>query len=181
MEDAARRLALARRINRLEFREGADAGWFKVAPVAELTDEVTGRHAEALRHYGSEPNRAAWDLQVLEGLIRDWLCFHLPESVFSMHPDAPRLVDRDIALASVDQIIAASLAEPKPTIGGCIEWMEPATPDERQDVPYPQLRVWFGALFRDHCRFYVDGDPDRHPTPKVYAFAPDMIGLMWFE
>jgi hypothetical protein len=121
--------------------------------------------------------------------LRNWLCGRHPESIgaFGLAVEEFRSIDRAEALATADRIVAASLEDPDARIGGCLEWEQPANPEEETDVPYPQLRVWFDVLFGGDCRFYLH-DSAGGPTvrfdlanPRVIGLAPDLIGMLWLE
>jgi hypothetical protein len=183
------RVALANRINRLVFAEYSAVGWFKVAPLDALRRYAGGEDAEIVAGYARAPNDPTSDREVIRVFLRDWLCCHHPESMgaYGLAVAEFRPISRDEALAVADRIIAASLEDPEASIGGCLEWEEPATPDESADVPYPQLRAWFGELFGEGCRFYLH-DSAGGPTvrfdlanPRVIGLAPDLAGMLWLE
>jgi hypothetical protein len=188
-EKSQDRVGLAGRINRLEFAEYKAAGWFKVAPVDELRQYCGREDAEAVARYARAPNDPASDREVIRVFLQDWLGCHHPESIgaYGLEVSEFRPVGRAEALAFVDRIVAASLEVPDARIGGCLNWLKPASPDEAADVPYPRLRVWFGELFGEGCRFYLH-DSKGGPTvrfdlanPRVIGLAPDLVGLLWLE
>jgi hypothetical protein len=183
------RVALAGRINRLMFAEYRAVGWFKVAPLDELRQYAGREDAEVVDRYAVAPNDPAADREVMRVFLRDWLCCHHPESIGAWGLEVAEFgpVGRTEALAVADRIVAASLEDPKARIRGCLEWLQPASPDEAADVPYPQLRVWFDELFGEGCRFYLH-DSAGGPTvrfdlanPRIIGLAPDLVGMLWLE
>jgi hypothetical protein len=183
------RVALASRINRLVFAEYSAVGWFKVATLDELRRYAVGDDAEVIAGYALAPGDPKADREVMRVFLRDWLCCHHPESMgaYGLEVSEFRPTSRAEALAVADRIVAASLEDPEASIGGCLEWEEPATPEETADVPYPQLRAWFADLFGDGCRFYLH-DSAGGPTvrfdlanPRVIGLAPDLVGMLWLE
>src|SRR5262249_51984294 len=101
--------------------------------------------------------------------------------------EAFRRIERSEALALVDRIVARSLEDPDARIGGCLEWMQAGSPEEADDVPYPQLPVWFAELFGEGCRFYLHdlagGRAVRFKlaNSRVIGLAPDVVGMFWLE
>jgi hypothetical protein len=183
------RAARAHRINRLVFAEYSAVGWFKVAPLDELRRYAGRDDGAVVAGYALAPDDPAADREVIRVFLRDWLCCHHPESIgaWGLEVAAFRPVSRPEALAVADRIVAGSLEDPEATIGGCLEWEEPATPEEAADVPYPQLRAWFAELFGEGCRFslhHAAGGPtvrfDR-ANPRVIGLAPDLVGMLWLE
>jgi hypothetical protein len=182
-DPSQKRIALANRINYLEFAEYSAVGWFKVAPL----DELRRRGVEVIGRYSQAPHDASSDREVIGVFLRDWLCGHHPESIgaYGLEVSGFRPITRTEALAAADRIVAASLEDPEARIGGCLH--EPETPEETADVPYPQLRAWFDELFGEGCRFYLH-DSAGGPTvrfdlanPRVIGLAPDLIGMLWLE
>jgi hypothetical protein len=183
------RIALASRINRLEFAEYSAVGWLKVAPLDELLRYAVGADKEVVNRYSAAPHDPGGDREVIRAFLRDWLCCHHPESIgaWGLEVEEFRPISRADALALADRIVAASLEDPDARIGGCLEWLEPASPEEAADVPYPQLRVWFAELFGEGCRFYLH-DSAGGPTvrfnlanPRVIGLAPDVVAMVWLE
>ncbi len=182
------RVALAARINRLVFAEYSAVGWFKVASLDELRRYAV-RDAEIITGYALAPSDPVADREVIRVFLRDWLCCHHPESIgaYGLEVAEFRPISRADALAVADRIVAASLEDPEASIGGCLEWEEPATLEEAAHVPYPQIRAWFAELFGEGCRFYLH-DSAGGPTvrfdlanPRVIGLAPDLVGMLWLE
>jgi hypothetical protein len=182
------RRALAGRINRLEFAEYRSVGWLKVAPLDEIRRYAVREDAEVVARFTLTPNDSEADRKVIRVFLRDWLCRH-PESIgaYGLEVDGFRPIGRKEALDVADRIVVASLEDPDARIGGCLGWMQPATPQETEDVSYHQLRVWFADLFGEGCRFYLH-DSVGGPTvpfdlanPRVIGLAYDLIGMLWLE
>jgi hypothetical protein len=190
MGDASQdRVALAGRINRLEFAEYRAVGWFKVAPLDDLRRYAVGADREVVSRYSIAPHDAGADPELIRVFLRDWLCCRHPESIgaWGLEVAAFRPIARGEALRVADRIVATSLEDPAARIGGCLEWEQPASPEEAADVPYAQLRAWFDELFGEGCRFYLHdaaGGPTVrcHPAkPRVIGVAPDLVGVLWLE
>jgi hypothetical protein len=183
------RLALVNRINHLYFAEYSAVGWFKVVTVGELRGYVSSEQRQVVDQYSRSPGDSGLDQEVIRLFLGDWLVCQCPESIgaFGLDPGEFRPIARTDAIATVEQIIARSLEDPEAAIGGCLDWMTPASPEESTDVPYPQLRSWFVELFADDARYYLHDSPGG-PTlrfnlasPRVIALAPGLIGMMWLE
>ena len=173
------RVALAGRINRLVFAEYSAVGWFKVAPLDELRRYAGRDAAEVVTGDALASGDPEADREVIRVFLRDWLCCHHPESIGAYGLEAAefRPIGRPEALDVADRIIAASLEDPEASIGGCLEREQPASPEETADVPYPQLRAWFGELFGKGCRFYLH-DSAGGPTVRFDLANPRVVGLV---
>lgn len=182
--------ALTRRINRLSFVEYRAVGWFKAVTLGELRRYVSAAEAAVVDRYANTASEPALDRELIRLFLSDWLVCHLPESLgaFGLEVSEFRPIDRNDAVAAVDRIVATSLENPEATIGGCLDWLQPGSPEEKADVPYPQLRAWFAELFADErCRFYLH-DSAGGPTvrfnlakPRVIGLASDLVGMLWLE
>lgn len=183
------RLALTNRINRLQFAEYKAVGWFKAVTLGELRRYINHAEADVVDRYLQAPEDPALDRDMIRLFLGEWLLCHQPESIGAcgLKPSEFRPIGRAEALAVVDRIVAASLEAPGARIGGCLDWLKPANPEEAADVPYPQLRVWFVELFGEHSRFYLH-DTEGGPTvrfnlanPRVIGLGPDIVGMLWLE
>jgi hypothetical protein len=184
------RLALTNRINRLCFAEYCPVGWFKAVTLGELRRYVQAADMGLVDRYSNAASDPALDRELIRLFLQEWLVCHHPESIgaFGLEVSEFRLITRGEAFATVDRIIAASLEYPEAIIGGCLDWLEPSSPEEAADVPYPQLGVWFAELFGGNgCRFYLH-DSAGGPTVRfnlanlpVIGLAPDLVGMLWLE
>lgn len=187
-DSMASRIALAHRINRLEFDEYRPCGWFKVAPLAELRSDYDPLERAIVERYATAPSEPWLDHAMVHCFLSRWLVARHPENLgaFGLPAEEFRAARRDEALASVDEVIAATLMDPDARIQGCLSWLSPAAPGEAEDVPYPQLRIWFAELFGHESRFYLHDtghqgarlDPRE---PRVVGMAADLVGMLWLE
>lgn len=181
MDDFAKRTALAARINRLAYPDDVSrVGWFKVAPLSEVTQYADRIQDDEIR--GADPYG---DRRLLQLFLCDWLCMHLPEHIGSPTEDLFQPIVRNEALRIVNEIVSAS-EQRVSGITGCLEGLRSRFPQDNVVVRYPMLREWFAELFGGSCRFYLYGvpgtiAPPHEAPPHVIAIAPDVIGMLWLE
>jgi hypothetical protein len=188
---AEERQALTERINRLAFCEYKPVGWFKVVALPRLRKCLhSPADLEWIDRYLVGTSTDAVQRAVVRLFLGEWLVGEVPESIgaWGLDPDEFRAIDRPVALAAINAIVEASMSVPGATIGGCVDWLKPASPDEAHDVPYAQLRSWFVELFAAPQTTFFLHDAPGGPTlrfnvarPRIIGLAPDVVGMFWQE
>ncbi len=162
------RLAVAERINAVQYAEYASVGWVKAVGFAEVVRYDATEQAIIHHWHVDRDDRVC--LQALDVILESEMTWSTPESIGTpsfdwmkwepaTEPHARRIVDA--------------------VLGG-------SDPESLPSVPYEQLREWFfDSLFDPdtvHFLAPANGPPyDRYHRPIVVGIDHGVVAMFWLE